>query len=159
MMMKPLLIIIRKEILRIWLRRTSMCWMYQRSQMKMMKYAVMGTRQKFLFHLWKQMRSQKNSVEFHEKCIAGSGGETITVYGISEDSACKGRASRRRSPDFDGYAEKYKIKTGIPLCWRKLTEVRPMNFWCRNLRLSGIFDGIYADFLLQENLWGKGRLL
>ena len=31
-----------------------------------------------------------------------------------------------------------------------------MSLQCRNLRLSGIFDGIYADFLLQENLWGKG---
>ena len=79
------------------------------------KYTVMGMLQKFLIPSLKtnEKSAEKFCLNSMKNVLPDQEGETITVYGISEDSAyVKAELPEDGVLISDGYAEKYKVKTG-----------------------------------------------
>ncbi len=89
--------------------------------------------------------SRKILPGIHEKRCAGKEGETITVYGIADDSAY---VSAELPNDgvliSDGYAEKYKVKTGDTILLKEAYGNEEYEFTVQGIYQYPGTDGIYA---------------
>ena len=115
MMMKPLLDHYQEEILKNMIAPYQYVLNVPEEPDEDEKYTVMGMLQKFLTPSLKtnEKSAEKFCLNSMKNVLPDQEGETITVYGIADDSAY---VSAELPTDgvliSDGYAEKYKIKTG-----------------------------------------------
>ena len=115
MMMKPLLDHYQEEILKNMIAPYQYVLNVPEEPDEDEKYTVMGMLQKFLTPSLKtnEKSAEKFCLNSMKNVLPDQEGETITVYGIADDSAY---VSVELPTDgvliSDGYAEKYKIKTG-----------------------------------------------
>ena len=102
------------------------------------KYTVMGMLQKFLTPSLKtnEKSAEKFCLNSMKNVLPDQEGETITVYGIADDSAY---VSAELPTDgvliSDGYAEKYKIKTGDTIVLKEAYGSETYEF-----TVQGIYD-------------------
>ena len=102
------------------------------------KYTVMGMLQKFLTPSLKtsEKSAEKFCMEALKNVVPGKDGESITVYGISENSEY---VSRELPSDgvliSDGYSEKYKVKEGDTITLKESYGSEEYEFTVR-----GIYD-------------------
>ena len=102
------------------------------------KYTVMGMLQKFLIPSLKtnEKSAEKFCLNSMKNVLPDQEGETITVYGISEDSAyVKAELPEDGVLISDGYAEKYKVKTGDTIVLKEAYGSETYEFF-----VQGIYD-------------------
>jgi len=115
MMMKPLLDHYQEEILKNMIAPYQYVLNVPEEPDEDEKYTIMGMLQKFLTPSLKtnEKSAEKFCLNSMKNVLPDQEGETITVYGIADDSTY---VSAELPTDgvliSDGYAEKYKIKTG-----------------------------------------------
>ena len=102
------------------------------------KYTIMGMLQKFLTPSLKTGEKSAESfcMESMKNVVPDKDGESITVYGISENSAYVSAALPSDGVLIsDGYSEKYKLEEGDTIVLREAYDDRKYEF-----TVSGIYD-------------------
>lgn len=138
MMMKPLLDHYQEEILKNMIAPYQYVLNVPEEPDEEERYTVMGMLQKFLTPPLKtnEESAEKFCLNSMKNVLPDQDGETITVYGISEDSAY---VSTELPTDgvliSDGYAEKYKIKTGDTIVLKESYGSETYEF-----TVQGIYD-------------------
>ena len=138
MMMKPLLDHYQEEILKNMIAPYQYVLNVPEEPDEDEKYTVMGMLQKFLTPSLKtnEKSAEKFCLNSMKNVLPDQEGETITVYGIADDSAY---VSAELPTDgvliSDGYAEKYKIKTGDTIVLKEAYGSETYEF-----TVQGIYD-------------------
>ena len=138
MMMKPLLDHYQEEILKNMIAPYQYVLNVPEEPDEDEKYTVMGMLQKFLIPSLKtnEKSAEKFCLNSMKNVLPDQEGETITVYGISEDSAyVKAELPEDGVLISDGYAEKYKVKTGDTIVLKEAYGSETYEFF-----VQGIYD-------------------